>query len=241
MSFLLLGLVVAILAGGHCPPPEPSPHILFHLALKKPLVALTFDDGPSPTNTPIILRILRAHQAHATFFVVGKEGERHGALLRAIVRSGNEVASHSYSHARLSRMDSVKLETELNHAVVSVQRFTGIPPRFLRPPYGRWSTRLLEAARHHGLTLVLWNRDSRDWAHPGQGRVVENALQKLSPGDILLFHDGGGDRIQTRAALPEVLARLHAKGYQAVSVGELVREGQEEGVPLPVGLAAEKG
>lgn len=232
----LLSLLLA--AGTGCTIPSPWQRIIYHIPVKKPMVALTFDDGPDRAYTPEILAALKNNHAHATFFILGRKGEWHKDLVGEIVRFGNEVAVHGYVHVRMSRFCKATLEDQISQSVRSVQRASRMAPQFFRPPYGRWSTNLLDTSWNHGLTVVLWNRDSKDWAIPGTDGIVTNAMDRLAPGNILLFHDGGGDRSQTVAALPKLLNRLRKSGYQAVSVGELIREGLKTGLDVPVAPSA---
>jgi peptidoglycan-N-acetylglucosamine deacetylase len=180
-------------------------------------VALTFDDGPHPTWTPQVLNILDLFQIKATFFVIGENVARYPGLTAEILRRGHSVQNHSYTHPDLVTLsnDQVDLELRRNHIVL---RNAGVPkPNCLRPPYGSYDQRIDLLAEARGLELVLWDVDTRDWSRPGVPAIVDRATQAGS-GDIVLMHDGGGDRSQTVEALPEIILELDEQGYDFQSL-----------------------
>jgi peptidoglycan-N-acetylglucosamine deacetylase len=155
-------------------------------------VALTFDDGPDPRFTPRILAILARARAPATFFMLGSQAATHPDLVRRVASAGQAVGGHTWHHTRLDRLTSAGVAAEVD------------------------CTDRLLAMR--GVQLVLWTVDARDWARPGVGRIQATVARELRPGAIVLFHDGGGDRSQTVAALPGVLGLLQARGYRVVAL-----------------------
>lgn len=199
-----LGAVVALLlipvAG--CIRYEPDPGA----------VALTFDDGPHPTWTPQVLDILDFAGIKATFFVIGENVARYPNLTAEIQRRGHSVQNHSYTHSDLVTLSNDQVDGELTRTNAEIQE-TGVSrPGCLRPPYGSYDQRIDLLAANRGLELVLWDVDPRDWARPGVPTIVDRATQAGS-GDIILLHDGGGDRSQTVEALPEIITELDAQGY----------------------------
>jgi peptidoglycan/xylan/chitin deacetylase (PgdA/CDA1 family) len=200
-------LVLAVLSAGGCVRYQPDPGN----------VALTFDDGPHPTWTPQVLNLLDLFQIKATFFVVGENVARYPGLTAEILRRGHSVQNHSYTHPDLVTLsnDQVDLELRRNHIVL---RNAGVPkPNCLRPPYGSYDQRIDLLAEARGLELVLWDVDTRDWSRPGVPAIVDRATQAGS-GDIVLMHDGGGDRSQTVEALPEIILELDEQGYDFQSL-----------------------
>jgi peptidoglycan-N-acetylglucosamine deacetylase len=180
-------------------------------------VALTFDDGPHPTWTPQVLNILDLFQIKATFFVIGENVDRYPGLTAEILRRGHSVQNHTYTHPDLVTLsnDQVDLELRRNHIEL---RAAGVPkPNCLRPPYGSYDQRIDLLAGARGLELVLWDVDTRDWSRPGVPAIVDRATQAGS-GDIVLMHDGGGDRSQTVEALPEIILELDERGYDFQSL-----------------------
>jgi peptidoglycan/xylan/chitin deacetylase (PgdA/CDA1 family) len=181
-------------------------------------VALTFDDGPDPRYTPRILATLARAKMPATFFMVGRQAAAHPQLVRRVAHAGQAVGGHTWNHARLDRLPPAQVAAEVDCTNRLLARLAGRPVRLLRPPDGAYDREVLDLLAARGLQLVLWTADSRDWARPGVGRIVATVARELRPGAIILFHDGGGDRSQTVAALPTVLRRLHARGYRVVAL-----------------------
>lgn len=168
------------------------------------VVHLTFDDGPSDW-TPAVLRILTAHDATATFFVLGAQAELRPHLLGRIRRQGSVIGNHTVTHPQLTRLSDKQIRWQLA---------TGPHSRCFRPPYGATDPRVVRIARSLGMRQVLWSADSRDWELPGRRAITDKALLGLRTGAIILMHDGGGDRAQTVAALPGLLEELARRGYR---------------------------
>ncbi|WP_432939717.1 polysaccharide deacetylase family protein [Kribbella sp. CA-253562] len=188
------------------PPPTPTP-------LPAKYVVLTFDDGPDPKYTPQILDILDRYDAKATFFVVGAEVKRHPELARTLHERGHSVQNHTWSHADLSTLSWAAFQREVKNTDAQIQARTGRTAGCLRPPYGARNGLVDRRAAGLGKQLVLWDIDSRDWTRPGVAAIERLVTTKVHSGSIVLFHDGGGDRRQTVAALPKVLQTLKAKGF----------------------------
>jgi len=184
------------------------------------LVAITFDDGPDPRFTPPILDLLRRHRAHATFFVCGQAAGRYPGLVRRMAAQGHEIGNHTYHHRDLLWRGPGGIREEL----ASTQRVLarcGVHCRLVRPPYGFRTPLLSWQARRLGLEVVTWSVATGDWLRPGAGTIADRALARLAPGQVILLHDGRGDRRQTVAALEVILAELARKGYRCVTVTQL--------------------
>lgn len=180
-------------------------------------IALTFDDGPSP-YTAQYLEVLERAGVVGSFFVVGRNVAGHDAVLRKMLRGGDVIANHSYDHADLTGGAGAEL-TDTNAAI---RRATGFTPCLFRPPYGSTSDTLrADVARDH-MSSVLWDIDPRDWSRPGADVIVSRVLSAAHPGAIVVLHDGGGDRTQTLAALPRIIAGLRARHYTLVTVADLL-------------------
>lgn len=175
-------------------------------------VAITFDDGPHPTWTPQVLNVLELLQVRATFFVTGQNAARYPGLVAEIQRRGHSVQNHSYTHSDLVTLGNDAIASELRRTDAAIQNAGAPGPHCLRPPYGSYNQRVDLVAEAEGLQLVLWDIDPRDWARPGVPAIVDRATQAGS-GDIVLLHDGGGNRSQTVEALPEILLQLRDQGY----------------------------
>jgi peptidoglycan-N-acetylglucosamine deacetylase len=182
------------------------------------VVHLTFDDGPTPAWTPRVLELLARHRAQATFFVVGRQAAAHPELVRQAWAAGHGVGNHTWTHRRLTRLGGGALQAEVGPTSAAIQRATGAPVRCLRPPHGTVDAATAAQARALGLRLVMWDVDSNDWRRPGAGVIAGRVLGRVRAGDVVLLHDGGGDRSQTVAALQQVLASLSARGFRFSSL-----------------------
>jgi cellulose synthase/poly-beta-1,6-N-acetylglucosamine synthase-like glycosyltransferase/peptidoglycan/xylan/chitin deacetylase (PgdA/CDA1 family) len=188
-------------------------------------VALTFDDGPDPTWTPRVLAVLRRYRVPGTFFLVGAHVASYPGLVREELRDGDEVGSHTYTHANLGTAGGWREGLELTLTQNALAGAAGIHTRLLRMPYSSEPDALTaadwRAARQAGLDgylVAFTNLDTTDWARPGVARIVAAAIPRGGRGAIVMFHDGGGDRAQTVAALPAIITRLRAEGYRFATV-----------------------
>jgi len=183
--------------------PVPNPTAALAAGNKKVLF-LTFDDGPDPLWTPKILQVLAKHGAHATFFELGGMQAAHPGLRDQVLAAGNTIGSHSITHAQLTAVSPAKRHHEI---------FDGPQSTCFRPPYGATNPKVRADIKAAGMVQVLWDVDPRDWARPGTQAIVQNILTHAHRRNIILMHDGGGDRSQTVAALDKVLPLLKAQGY----------------------------
>jgi cellulose synthase/poly-beta-1,6-N-acetylglucosamine synthase-like glycosyltransferase/peptidoglycan/xylan/chitin deacetylase (PgdA/CDA1 family) len=187
-------------------------------------VALTFDDGPDPAWTPKILAILRRYHVPATFFLVGAHVASWPGIVREEVANGDQVGSHTYTHTNLGT-SGWREGLELTLTQNALAGAAGVRTRLLRMPYSSQPDALFapdwraagEAGRD-GYLVVLTDLDTKDWARPGVARIVAAATPRGRHGAIIMFHDSGGDRSQTIAALPQVITRLRARGYRFATV-----------------------
>ncbi|MEW2294746.1 polysaccharide deacetylase family protein [Streptomyces sp. NPDC006743] len=177
-----------------------------------PPLALTVDDGPDPRWTPALLDVLDSHGVRATFFVVGTRARAHPALLRRVLAAGHRLGNHSLTHRQpFAALTAGALDHEIAETQRVVADETGVTPVLFRAPAGGWSRSVLAAVRHHGLTPVDWTVDPKDWRRPPAGRIAQR-VARARAGDIVLCHDGGGDRSHTVTALDTALASLRARG-----------------------------
>ena len=193
------------------------------------VVALTFDDGPDPQYTSEILDILKEKNVPATFFVVGKQAERYPKLLCRCLAEGHEVGSHTYTHSNLYRRTGEKVWAEISRNSDTIEEITGQAPKYFRPPRGLYDEQVLAACTSLEQRLILWSISSEDWMEPSAKHIVRRISQKVHPGAIILFHDGGGfvhnyggDRSSTVKALGQVVDLLHAVGYRFVTITEML-------------------
>jgi peptidoglycan/xylan/chitin deacetylase (PgdA/CDA1 family) len=184
------------------------------------LLALTFDDGPSPTVTPRVLKTLREHHAHATFFVLGNCAKRWPALVRQAAREGHAIGSHSYSHP--SKLSPAQACSQLERTAALIEAATGQRPRLFRPPYGITKGNLCQTALQQGYTAVLWTISSADSRPIGHQVIAHNVIHTPNPGDIVLMHDAE-NHAATAEALPQILTELAAAGFRFVTIPELLQ------------------
>jgi peptidoglycan/xylan/chitin deacetylase (PgdA/CDA1 family) len=181
-------------------------------------VALTIDDGPHPAWTPEVLRLLERHQVPATFCLIGNQVLGHESVARDIVAAGHQVANHTWSHpATIANMPPERVQQEVDRAQEKIHDTTGHTPAIFRSPGGAVSAAVFAAAAQARMVPVNWSDDPRDWTKPGV-QAITNRLLAARPGQILLCHDGGGDRSQTCAALRTVIPALQARGLQFVAL-----------------------
>jgi peptidoglycan-N-acetylglucosamine deacetylase len=178
------------------------------------VVYLTFDDGPTPAYTPQVLALLARHRARATFFVVGRSAAAFPGLVRREYAAGHGVGNHTFTHAPLRGLGGRRLEREVGATGRVIRGATGAPARCLRPPYGAIDVASARRVRALGLRVVTWSLDSNDWRGLGAGAIAARVLGRVRSGDVVLMHDGGGNRARTVAALGTVLASLSARGFR---------------------------
>ncbi len=188
------------------------------------LIALTFDDGPSIKYTLEILDILKEHNATATFFIIGENAEAHPEILEKIADAGCEVGNHTWSHKYLDNLSESEMRLEIEKAHTLITNILGTPPRVFRPPGGRGNDTVLKIAEEFDYTTVLWSKDTRDWACPGVDKVISSALDGVSGGDIVLFHDYNAKNSPTPDALRKILPKLLSEGYKTVTVSDLLEK-----------------
>lgn len=176
-------------------------------------VAITFDDGPSTVYTPQILSILARYRVPATFFEIGRNVAAHPGVTRRVYRAGDSVQNHTWAHRNLRRVSWNTFRYQVTHTDSVIRAQTGYTPRCLRPPFGAVSSSVYARAARLGKRVVLWTVDPKDWSRPGTATIVRRVLNNVRSGSIVLFHDGGGNRSQTVAALPTILRTLRARGY----------------------------
>lgn len=183
------------------------------VALGERVVSLTFDDGPSLTWTPQVLDVLDRYGVAATFFVTGSSTASYPALARDIVARGHTVANHGWSHRSLRGLDEATFAWEVDRTTAEIATTTGQAVHCLRPPYGSHDGTVVSRAAARGLHTAMWTVDTRDWTRPGSEAISRAVLADLRPGAVYLFHDGGGDRSQTVAALPTIIEGVRNAGY----------------------------
>jgi peptidoglycan/xylan/chitin deacetylase (PgdA/CDA1 family)/glycosyltransferase involved in cell wall biosynthesis len=184
-------------------------------------LVLTFDDGPSE-YTPGLLRVLSEHDVTATFFVLGERVTAMPELVRAIADAGHDLAIHGWSHTAFTELDAAALSSEVGRTQAMIRALTGSECRDVRPPYGRYDGLAVSWLAGHDLVTWLWTADARDYEPASSvDRIVRNTLLSLTPGGIVLMHDGGGDRSKTVQALPRIIDGARARGFRFVALRDV--------------------
>jgi peptidoglycan/xylan/chitin deacetylase (PgdA/CDA1 family) len=183
-------------------------------------IAITFDDGPHPQNTPRLLDILAARNIKATFYVIGRSVDLHPGVLRRTVAEGHEIGNHSHTHRLLSKLSDSEVRQEMQRCQDAVGRAAGVRMRTMRPPYGG----LLQSQRElvhseFGYPTILWSVDPLDWKRPGPSVVTSRILTATTAGGIVLAHDLHS---QTVDAMPATLDGLLRRGFKFVTVSQLI-------------------
>jgi peptidoglycan-N-acetylglucosamine deacetylase len=189
-------------------------------------LALTFDDGPNPSVTPVLLNLLERHSAVATFFLMGGHVRAFPALSREIAARGHTIGNHTDRHPNLTFLGTNKLRDELNRCGEAIESATGHRPRWMRPPFGFRGPTLsgvVRRLRYSG--IAMWSRLVRDW-RPQAASAVIRRLRRVSGGDIVLMHDGDhrvleGNRHHTIEALEYWLPRWRDAGLKFVTVDDI--------------------
>lgn len=197
------------------------------------LIALTFDDGPYPVYTPMLLDELRDLGVPATFFLIGADAQQWPELTRRIESDGNEIADHTYTHPNLDQESNDTVRREILQGRDALWALTHDPAvrTYLRPPHGRYTERTLRVAQDLGYSVVLWTDDSGDWRAQTVGRIERHLVEYATAPEIVLLHSG---KLATIEALPYVVERFKRAGYQFVTVGELLRKVQTDEVNHPL-------
>ncbi len=204
-------------------PPPPSPpnagDLPAHTGEGKPILYLTFDDGPMPQNTTVVLDLLDKYQAKATFFVVGTMVMAFPETLQDAVSRGHAVGNHTWNHKSLKGFSRKRFTSQVERTDEAIAAVLGdtatreINLRYLRPPYGATDRNTKQFAAGQGYTIMMWDVDPQDWRRPDAKAITRHVLKHARPGAVILLHDGGGNRRQTLAALRTLLPELKAQGY----------------------------
>jgi peptidoglycan/xylan/chitin deacetylase (PgdA/CDA1 family) len=181
-------------------------------------IALTIDDGPQPEWTPRMLDLLAEHDVKATFSLIGIQVKQFPRLARRIVDDGHLLCNHTMTHPlEIASMSKKKVDDEITEANVRIADATGVAPAFFRSPGGAWSHAVFGSAARHGMVPIDWDIDPRDWARPGTHHI-KRSMMAAKGGDILLCHDGGGDRSETIKALRTVIPALKKRGLEFITL-----------------------
>lgn len=183
-------------------------------------IALTFDDGPHPKDTPQVLETLAKHNIHATFFLVGRYVEQYPALVKQIHQSGHQLGIHGFRHRPFPLEKPSTLQSQLDRTRNAIANVCGISPetiKDLRPPYGAFTSTTARRLTEWGYQLVLWNNMPPHWMQPVSW-TIEQVLDQTHPGSIIVLHDGHGHGTKVAQILDIIIPKLKAQGYNFVTI-----------------------
>ncbi|MEU6251221.1 polysaccharide deacetylase family protein [Streptomyces sp. NPDC047043] len=178
-------------------------------------VNITIDDGPDPNWTPQVLQLLKENGVKATFCMVGTQAQAHPDLVKAVVAAGHRLCDHTVSHDTTmdKKPNSYQSQEIMNAEAMITKASGGVRPMYYRAPGGAFTPYSRHLAASHGMRPLGWNVDSKDFERPGTEAIITTVKNELSNGPTILFHDAGGDRSETVAALREILPWLKQQGY----------------------------
>ena len=185
-----------------------------------PYIAMTYDDGPHPKNTPRLLDMLRKRNIKATFYVTGRNVNLYPQLTRRIVAEGHEIGNHTWTHRKLTVLSKAEVRKEMNTTRDAIIAACGVKPRTMRPPYG--ALRQDQRAwiyKEYGYPTILWSVDPEDWKRPGISVVTSRIVNNTRNGGIVLAHDLHKSTVD---AMPGTLDGLLRKGFKFVTVSQLL-------------------
>ena len=202
---------------------------VYRVRAKKKKVALTFDDGPSPEWTPQILDALKKANIKATFFMIGHHVKKYPDIAKRVAQEGHTIGNHTYAHSVILYYTPEEIEEEIKYTEMIIKEATGHKTKFFRPPKAWMRSNTKARVKSMGYEVILWSLNSKDWVEFNHRYIVKLLSHRVKNGDILLFHDSGnvfsaegGDRSQTVAAIPLLVRELHKKGFEFVTVEELL-------------------
>lgn len=200
------------------PPAEtPAPQVQDAIDPSKPMVALTFDDGPRAESTNRILDVLESYNCHATFFVVGTNLLKYPDTVKRANTLGCDIGNHSFAHARLDKLDKKGIKKQFSKTNDELKQIIGRKAKFVRTPYGQSDSKIL---KHVNFPVILWDVDTMDWKSLNAKKVIKEATKNIKDGDIILMHDIYNS---TAEAVETIVPKLISQGFQIVSISELFK------------------
>ena len=187
-------------------------------SVEHPVVALTFDDGPSPKYTPELLDGLKKRGIKASFFLLGKNIEDNRDLVERMEEEGHLIGNHTYNHVKLDELSETCAKQEILKTNNKIYEVTGKYPQYMRPPYGAWKKNLELGVE---MLPVFWDIDTLDWKSKNVTEIIGKVMQQISDHDIILMHDYYETSVE--AAL-QIVDRLQQEGYEFVTVEDLILE-----------------
>jgi peptidoglycan/xylan/chitin deacetylase (PgdA/CDA1 family) len=196
--------------------------VYYRAAQSTTKIALTFDDGPHPRYTDEILSILGDEGVKATFFTIGCNVKQYPEIVKRVMAAGHEIGNHTYTHPLVPLVSSQMIEDEIKMTDTVLLSLGCACPTFFRPPQGKFPPDKEGLLQRTGKIAVLWSIDTRDWEHKPTEEIVRMVENEVAGGDIILFHDFVGGESQTIPAIKKLIPTLKERGYQFVTLSELL-------------------
>ena len=208
---------------------------IYQLPTLQKKIAITFDDGPSPIWTPLILDELKKSDVKATFFMIGHHVQKYPHIARRVVEEGHAIGNHGYAHSVILYYTQAEIEEEIKYTEHVIKNVTGKTTTMYRPPKAWMTKSIKQKIKDIGYDVVLWSLNSKDWAGFPPQFITDHLVRSVKGGDIILFHDSGnvlkaegGDRSRTVKAVGYLIRELHKKGFEFVTVEELLHSAQSK-------------
>jgi len=206
-----------------------EPSAVYSVVTDKKVVALTFDISWGDKRPEPIINILKEKGVtNATFFLSSPWAKTHPHIVRQIVEGGFEIGSHGHKHVNYNELSDEEIRRQIRTAHAILTEETGRAPNLIRMPNGAFDKRVLRIANELGYTVIQWDTDSLDWKNPGVDTIINRVVSRAHPGDIILMHASDSCK-QTHEALPVIIDRLRAKGYEFVTVSDLLKLADVQG------------
>ncbi|WP_180968137.1 polysaccharide deacetylase family protein [Cytobacillus massiliigabonensis] len=187
----------------------------------KKQVALTFDDGPDGKVTPAIIDILDEYNVKGNFFFLGRNVEAFPEVVKKAYTNGHLILSHSYNHVELPKLSTKEIQIEIEQAGNAIKSVIGKEPSIIRTPYGETNKQVVELAQQQGYSVVLWSIDTLDWSQKEASNIVNNVMNHVRNGDIILMHSDA-KKTEAAKALPDLIEGLQEKGFEMVDLETLL-------------------
>ena len=203
------------------------PGILFHGNTNLPGIALTFDDGPHPRDTPRVLEVLAKHDVRSTFFLIGESVERYPHLVKQIHDRGHQLGLHCYRHIPFPLESASTLKGQLDRSRIAIADACGVSPdsiRDIRPPYGIFSKKNLSLLNDSDYRLVLWDNMPLHFLQPVSW-TVKQIEENVSSGSIIVLHDGKGHGAKVAAIVDTIIPMLKAMEFDFIRIDDMERNG----------------
>lgn len=208
-----------------------EPAAVYSVQTDRKIIALTFDISWGDIRTEPILKVLEEKGVKkASFFLSSPWAKSHPKIVEKIAKAGYEIGSHGHKHENYSSLSDEEIKKQIQTAHQILTDVTGKAPNLIRLPNGDFDKRVLRIANELNYTVIQWDTDSMDWMNKGVDTIINRVVSKAHPGDIVLMHASDSVK-QTHEALPVIIDQLRAKGYEFVTVSELLKQSQVDNKP----------